>query len=106
MPPYSKAGGDAEVAVPVDTEPVEARLQELLVAAGATEALLVVVPDRGEVGEVRPQDGVDLRFPGLRIVDVVEVSGVDDGVGALGKDELEDRDGAWLQALVAEGTPL
>ncbi len=97
----------AQLAVPGDAEALRPLLHALLVAANALPLARVVVTDAHEVGEVGAQDVVDLLLPGRRVVQVVEVALVHDGVGALVLYQLEDRPGAvglagGLPALVAD----
>jgi hypothetical protein len=79
----------AQLSGPCEAQPGGPLLHALLVAAGSVPPGDVVITDADEVGEVGAEHVVDLLDPGLRIVIVIEVPLMHDGVGALVLDELE-----------------
>ena len=61
-----------------------------------------MVPDRGEIGEVRAKDGIDLPVPARGIIVVVEIPLMQHGIGAFVFDQPEGRLGVRTQPLVAD----
>src|SRR5574341_26570 len=58
----------------------------------------------GEVGKIGAEDIVNLSFPGIRIILIVEISLMRDSLGAFGFDQIQNRASIRPQSLIANTT--
>ncbi len=61
-----------------------------------------VIPHQRKIGKVRPENGVDLVLPGLRVPRVVEVADVKDGIGPFPLDQIEHVKGFGEEPLIPD----
>jgi len=95
-------GLNTKIPLPENAKPIHSSGEELLVTTRSIETRLIMVSDRGEVGEVGPEDAVDLLLPARRIIEIVEVALVQHSIGAFVLDQFEDRLGVRTHPLVAD----
>jgi hypothetical protein len=60
----------------------------------------------GEVGKIGAEDTVNLSFPGIRIILIVEICLMQDNLGAFGFDQIQNRASIRPQSLIANKSDL
>ena len=83
-------------------DPVQPRLQLVLIAIGAVPAPDIVVTYRSEIRKVRAEDICDERVPGTRVLLVIEVSLMQDQISPFLDNQLQHGPRALAQPLVRD----